>query len=128
MPRSDLEPEFLALLENHTVIQGRDVSFTCVVNHLQSYKVIASMCRCVISKSIKGAPRSVACGPNRERWTRTDRASPAATVKSASTGFKVDASLFEPVIFPSANADIFLFRVDTRLFIHLSVWNSEIHI
>ncbi|XP_031834619.1 lachesin [Nomia melanderi] len=39
MPRSNLEPEFLALLENHTVIQGRDVSFTCVVNHLQSYKV-----------------------------------------------------------------------------------------
>ncbi|KAG5893340.1 hypothetical protein JTB14_037498 [Gonioctena quinquepunctata] len=32
-------PEFLALLENHTVTQGRDVSFTCVVNHLGSYKV-----------------------------------------------------------------------------------------
>ncbi|XP_072749776.1 lachesin [Anoplolepis gracilipes] len=32
-------PEFLAPLENHTVIQGRDVFFTCVVNHLQSYKV-----------------------------------------------------------------------------------------
>ncbi|XP_076276696.1 lachesin isoform X2 [Lasioglossum baleicum] len=39
MPKSELEPEFLALLENHTVIQGRNVSFTCVVNHLQSYKV-----------------------------------------------------------------------------------------
>ncbi|XP_043252802.1 lachesin-like [Colletes gigas] len=39
MPKSELQPEFLALLENHTVIQGRDVSFTCVVNHLQSYKV-----------------------------------------------------------------------------------------
>ncbi|XP_015429036.1 PREDICTED: lachesin-like [Dufourea novaeangliae] len=39
MPKSELEPEFLALLENHTVIQGRDVCFTCVVNHLQSYKV-----------------------------------------------------------------------------------------
>ncbi|XP_015603618.1 lachesin [Cephus cinctus] len=34
------QPEFLAPLENHTVIQGRDVSFTCVVNHLQSYKVV----------------------------------------------------------------------------------------
>ncbi|XP_066599595.1 lachesin-like [Prorops nasuta] len=33
------QPEFLAPLENHTVTQGRDVSFTCVVNHLQSYKV-----------------------------------------------------------------------------------------
>ncbi|XP_014608379.1 PREDICTED: lachesin-like [Polistes canadensis] len=32
-------PEFLAPLENHTVIQGRDVSFTCVVNHLQTYRV-----------------------------------------------------------------------------------------
>lgn len=34
-----MEPEFLAPLENHTVTQGRDVSFTCVVNHLSSYKV-----------------------------------------------------------------------------------------
>ncbi|CAH1378257.1 unnamed protein product [Tenebrio molitor] len=33
------EPEFLAPLENHTVTQGRDVHFTCVVNHLSSYKV-----------------------------------------------------------------------------------------
>ncbi|XP_043603600.1 lachesin-like [Bombus pyrosoma] len=32
-------PEFLAPLENHTVIQGRDVFFTCVVNNLHSYKV-----------------------------------------------------------------------------------------
>ncbi|XP_011634751.1 lachesin-like isoform X2 [Pogonomyrmex barbatus] len=38
-PKSEILPEFLALLENHTVTQGRDVSFTCVVNHLQSYKV-----------------------------------------------------------------------------------------
>ena len=33
------EPEFLGPLENHTVTQGRDVYFTCVVNHLSSYKV-----------------------------------------------------------------------------------------
>ncbi|XP_060537057.1 lachesin-like [Cylas formicarius] len=33
------EPEFLAPLENHTVPQGRDIFFTCVVNHLSSYKV-----------------------------------------------------------------------------------------
>ncbi|XP_012135152.1 lachesin isoform X2 [Megachile rotundata] len=39
MPKSEVQPEFLAPLENHTVTQGRDVSFTCVVNHLQSYKV-----------------------------------------------------------------------------------------
>ncbi|XP_057333653.1 lachesin [Microplitis mediator] len=32
-------PIFLAPLENHTVTQGRDVFFTCVVNHLHSYKV-----------------------------------------------------------------------------------------
>lgn len=38
-PKSEVLPEFLALLENHTVTQGRDVFFTCVVNHLQSYKV-----------------------------------------------------------------------------------------
>ncbi|XP_048509659.1 lachesin-like [Athalia rosae] len=35
----EVKPEFLAALENHTVTQGRDVSFTCVVNHLQMYKV-----------------------------------------------------------------------------------------
>ncbi|XP_076166243.1 dpr-interacting protein lambda [Ptiloglossa arizonensis] len=35
----EILPEFLAPLENHTVIQGRDVFFTCVVNHLQQYKV-----------------------------------------------------------------------------------------
>ena len=33
------EPEFLAPLENLTVTQGRDVFFTCVVNHLGAYKV-----------------------------------------------------------------------------------------
>ncbi|KAK2582612.1 hypothetical protein KPH14_004899 [Odynerus spinipes] len=39
LPKSEVQPQFLAALENHTVTQGRDVSFTCVVNHLQSYKV-----------------------------------------------------------------------------------------
>lgn len=33
------EPEFLAPLDNLTVTQGRDVSFTCVVNNLGQYKV-----------------------------------------------------------------------------------------
>jgi hypothetical protein len=33
------EPEFLQPLENHTVTQGRDIFFTCVVNHLGQYKV-----------------------------------------------------------------------------------------
>lgn len=33
------EPEFLAPLENYTVTQGRDIFFTCVVNHLSTYKV-----------------------------------------------------------------------------------------
>ncbi|KAJ2938989.1 hypothetical protein O0L34_g18967 [Tuta absoluta] len=33
------EPEFLQALENHTVTQGRDVHFTCVVNHLSNYRV-----------------------------------------------------------------------------------------
>ncbi|XP_047115610.1 leucine-rich repeats and immunoglobulin-like domains protein 1 [Schistocerca piceifrons] len=32
-------PEFLAPLENLTATQGRDVTFTCVVNHLGKYKV-----------------------------------------------------------------------------------------
>ncbi|XP_050541932.1 lachesin-like isoform X1 [Daktulosphaira vitifoliae] len=32
-------PEFYAPLENWTVTQGRDVSFTCTVNNLGSYKV-----------------------------------------------------------------------------------------
>ncbi|KAF7415182.1 hypothetical protein HZH68_003671 [Vespula germanica] len=39
LPKSEIQPQFLAPLENHTVTQGRDVSFTCVVNHLQSYKI-----------------------------------------------------------------------------------------
>ncbi|XP_033222644.1 lachesin-like [Belonocnema kinseyi] len=39
VPRFDPQPEFLMPLENHTVTQGREVVFTCVVNHLQSYKV-----------------------------------------------------------------------------------------
>lgn len=38
----DPEPEFLAPLENHTVSQGRDVYFTCVVNHLGQYKVLGA--------------------------------------------------------------------------------------
>lgn len=33
------EPEFLQPLDNLTVTQGRDVSFTCVVNNLGQYKV-----------------------------------------------------------------------------------------
>ncbi|XP_051154279.1 lachesin [Leptopilina boulardi] len=32
-------PEFLFPLENQTVIQGRDIVFTCVVEHLQGFKV-----------------------------------------------------------------------------------------
>lgn len=35
----DFDPEFLAPLENMTITQGRDVSFTCVVNELGNYKV-----------------------------------------------------------------------------------------
>ncbi|XP_043277287.1 lachesin-like [Venturia canescens] len=36
---TEVQPEFPYPLENHTVIQGREVAFTCTVNHLQSYKV-----------------------------------------------------------------------------------------
>lgn len=36
---SDQDPEFLQPLDNLTVTQGRDVSFTCVVNNLGQYKV-----------------------------------------------------------------------------------------
>lgn len=32
-------PEFYAPLENFTATQGRDVQFTCVVNHLGDYRV-----------------------------------------------------------------------------------------
>jgi hypothetical protein len=39
IPVMEQEPEFLQPLENHTVTQGRDIFFTCVVNHLGSYKV-----------------------------------------------------------------------------------------
>ncbi|XP_034933668.1 lachesin [Chelonus insularis] len=35
----EILPVFLAPLENHTVTQGRDVSFTCVVNHLHNFRV-----------------------------------------------------------------------------------------
>ena len=43
-------PEFLAPLENHTVIQGRDIFFTCVVNNLHSYKVV---CACFFDEREK---------------------------------------------------------------------------
>uniref|UniRef100_A0A336LZ60 CSON008625 protein n=1 Tax=Culicoides sonorensis TaxID=179676 RepID=A0A336LZ60_CULSO len=35
----EVEPEFLAELGNMSVTQGRDISFTCVVNNLGPYKV-----------------------------------------------------------------------------------------
>ncbi|CAG5046565.1 unnamed protein product [Parnassius apollo] len=37
--QAEVEPEFLQELENHTVTQGRDVHFTCIVNHLSNYRV-----------------------------------------------------------------------------------------
>lgn len=40
--QAEVEPEFLQELENHTVTQGRDVHFTCVVNHLSNYRVRSS--------------------------------------------------------------------------------------
>ncbi len=36
---SPIMPEFYAPLENITATQGRDVQFTCVVNHLGEYRV-----------------------------------------------------------------------------------------
>lgn len=36
---TEQEPEFLQPLDNLTVSQGRDVSFTCVVNNLGQYRV-----------------------------------------------------------------------------------------
>uniref|UniRef100_A0A182UMQ6 Ig-like domain-containing protein n=1 Tax=Anopheles merus TaxID=30066 RepID=A0A182UMQ6_ANOME len=37
--QTEAQPEFLAPLDNLTVTQGRDVSFTCVVNNLGQYRV-----------------------------------------------------------------------------------------
>ncbi|XP_021701340.1 protein amalgam [Aedes aegypti] len=37
--QTETQPEFLAPLDNLTVTQGRDVSFTCVVNNLGQYRV-----------------------------------------------------------------------------------------
>ena len=34
-----LEPDFLYPLENVTIAQGRDATFTCVVNNLGGYRV-----------------------------------------------------------------------------------------
>ncbi|XP_063241695.1 lachesin-like [Bacillus rossius redtenbacheri] len=39
VPAAEVVPEFLAPLENITVSQGRDIYFTCVVNHLGQYTV-----------------------------------------------------------------------------------------
>nr|CAH7751252.1 unnamed protein product [Callosobruchus chinensis] len=36
---SGFEPDFLYPLENVTVAQGRDATFTCVVNNLGGYRV-----------------------------------------------------------------------------------------
>lgn len=35
----EIQPEFLAPLDNLTITQGRDISFTCVVNNLGQYRV-----------------------------------------------------------------------------------------
>ncbi|XP_055381701.1 lachesin [Condylostylus longicornis] len=35
----EFEPDFLSTLDNLTVTQGRDISFTCVVNNLGQYRV-----------------------------------------------------------------------------------------
>ncbi|XP_049871179.1 lachesin-like [Pectinophora gossypiella] len=51
--QGELEPEFLQALENHTVTQGRDVHFTCVVNHLSNYRCSALIFK--TNKSIAGA-------------------------------------------------------------------------
>lgn len=45
MQENEHQPEFLAPLDNFTVTQGRDISFTCVVNDLGPYRVSASPCR-----------------------------------------------------------------------------------
>lgn len=39
MQETEHQPEFLAPLDNFTVTQGRDISFTCVVNDLGPYRV-----------------------------------------------------------------------------------------
>ncbi|EDS37883.1 conserved hypothetical protein [Culex quinquefasciatus] len=39
--QQEAQPEFLAPLDNLTVTQGRDVSFTCVVNNLGQYRTFA---------------------------------------------------------------------------------------
>lgn len=39
MEPPEIEPEFLAPLGNQTATQGRDVTFTCIVNHLGPYRV-----------------------------------------------------------------------------------------
>lgn len=36
---SSLEPDFVVPLENVTIAQGRDATFTCVVNNLGGYRV-----------------------------------------------------------------------------------------
>ncbi|CAD7079680.1 unnamed protein product [Hermetia illucens] len=36
---AEVQPEFLAQLNNFSVTQGRDVSFTCIVNNLGQYRV-----------------------------------------------------------------------------------------
>lgn len=37
--QTEPQPVFLAPLDNFTVTQGRDISFTCVVNDLGHYRV-----------------------------------------------------------------------------------------
>lgn len=36
---TEIEPEFLETLKNTTVVKGREVSFTCVVNNLGQFRV-----------------------------------------------------------------------------------------
>lgn len=39
VPALGFEPDFLYPLENVTIAQGRDATFTCVVNNLGGYRV-----------------------------------------------------------------------------------------
>lgn len=59
---SGFEPDFLYPLENVTVAQGRDATFTCVVNNLGGYRVSGDLttarvcinhCKTYIKKTIK---------------------------------------------------------------------------
>lgn len=62
---TEQEPEFLQPLDNLTMPQGRDVSFTCVVNNLGQYRVSLSSFYVLLMQKVLSDTLHVFTAPSR---------------------------------------------------------------